>query len=84
MSGGTARFFVYLRSVFLCGMLMAVGVASSAAANYKVVPSSITFSGITLVGLKSGSQTVTVTNTSSSNVTITSFSLSSFYIFQLD
>lgn len=83
MIGGISR-FVRVRSVLLFAMLLTVGVASSTAANYKVVPASITFNGITLVGLKSGSQTVTVTNTSSSNVTITSFSLSPFYIFQLD
>jgi hypothetical protein len=84
MIGGISRSLVCLRSFLLCGVLLALGVSSATAANYTVYPSSIAFHGVTIVGNKSITQPVTVTNTSSSNVTITSFSLSPFYIFQLD
>ena len=84
MIGGISRLLVCLRSALICGVLLALGVSSAAAANYKVSPSSIAYRGVTIVGNKSISQTVTVTNTSHSNVTITSFSLSPFFIFQLD
>jgi hypothetical protein len=84
MIGGFSRLMFRARAVLVVGTLLVLGVVSAAAANYKVVPSSMTFPGVTLVGLKSGSQTVTVTNTGTSNISITSFSLTPFYVFQLD
>jgi Putative Ig domain len=61
-----------------------LGVTVAAAGNYTVSPNAISFPGVTTVGVKSNSQTVTVVNTSAVPVSITSFSLMPFYVFQLD
>jgi hypothetical protein len=67
---------------FITFVNLAVTVA--AAGDYTVSPSTINIPGTTPVGMKSNSQQVTVINTSAAPISITSFSLTPFYVFQLD
>ncbi|HZQ23247.1 MAG TPA: choice-of-anchor D domain-containing protein [Terriglobales bacterium] len=70
--------------VVLLGMI-SVGFASTApaATSFKVTPTSISF-GTQTVGMRSLSQAVTVKNTGTTNITIRNFSLTPFYVFQLE
>src|SRR5262249_28123603 len=75
--------FIPRRGLALCIAVLTSAISVALAGNNKVLPTSLTYPS-TAVGVASASQTVTVSNDGNTDLAVTSFSLSPFFVFQLD